>query len=349
MARKLATVTSARVPATQTNFPIYIDQDRLGMTTLAEAQSGRWYTASDLVTEMAREVVSVTEGHGKHPSLTSTAQICIDWDGVRSDYATTATYGRNAVWSDYGLISHDGGGTDSTGNGNTGTGIGGITIGGATGKLGKATTFDGSNDGINISHSASINVGSLSGSYTVSVWSKNNSGGTDQTLLSKFDASASSGTDKLPFLHFFNWTTNGKLGTGYRGTNATFRLIQNTATGLNDNSWVYSGFIHDGTLSQVKSFVNDDSFVTETRAAVGTTMENTNAITIGYLDNNGTLGQYFPGDIDEIRLIKVAVSQSWKDAEYNNQNDEADFWGSWTTISTGPAKYLGMFSLVEKA
>jgi len=290
---------------------------------------------SDDTTELAREIVtfSVTDETGEiHYKYSGTLSSSVDTDihvyadGSSSDYAVGATYGRNAVWSAYGLVSHDGGGTDSTGNGNTGTGRGGITIGGATGKMGEATTFDGSNDGITIAHSASINVGALLDSYTISVWSKNNSGSTLQSLMSKFDAGASSNVDKLPFLHLFNWTTNGKLGTGYRGTNGTFRPIQNTATGLNDNSWVYSGFIHDGNLSQVKSFVNDDSFVTETRAVVGTTMENTSAITIGYLDNNGTLGQYFPGDIDEIRLIKIAISQDWKDAEYNNQNSYSTFY-----------------------
>jgi hypothetical protein len=40
---KKATVRAADVPSTLTNFPTYVDLDRLGITTLAEAQSVRVY------------------------------------------------------------------------------------------------------------------------------------------------------------------------------------------------------------------------------------------------------------------------------------------------------------------
>jgi uncharacterized membrane protein len=47
--------------------------------------------------------------------------IYVDWDGVRSDYAVSATYGRNAVWVDLALVNHfETATTDSSGN-NTGT------------------------------------------------------------------------------------------------------------------------------------------------------------------------------------------------------------------------------------
>ena len=94
---KLATVNSARVPSTQTNFPAYVDLSRLGITTLAEAQSVRVYADSSKTTEWAREIVSATEMHVKVPSLTSTVTMYVDYDGVRSDYAVTDTFGRNAV------------------------------------------------------------------------------------------------------------------------------------------------------------------------------------------------------------------------------------------------------------
>ena len=40
---KQATVNAADVPASQTDFPSYVDLSRLGITTLAEAQSVRVY------------------------------------------------------------------------------------------------------------------------------------------------------------------------------------------------------------------------------------------------------------------------------------------------------------------
>ena len=38
---KTATVNASDVPSTQTNFPSYVDLSRLGITTLAEAESVR--------------------------------------------------------------------------------------------------------------------------------------------------------------------------------------------------------------------------------------------------------------------------------------------------------------------
>jgi len=103
---KQATVNASDVPATLTNYPAYVALSRLGITTLAEAQSVRCYSDSAKTTELAREIVSVTEMHVKVSSLTSTFVLYVDWDGARADYAATDTYGRNAVWSDYAFVFH---------------------------------------------------------------------------------------------------------------------------------------------------------------------------------------------------------------------------------------------------
>ena len=164
---KKATVRAADVPSTQTDFPSYVDLDRIGVTTLAEAQSIRVYADEAKTVEWAREIVSATEMHVKVPSLTSTVDIYVDWDGVRSDYAVGATYGRNAVWVDYEFVSHDGGGTDSTGNHST-TAEGGVTSGGITGKIGVGTSYDGSNDGFDTGYD-SFNPRN---NFTMSVWTR---------------------------------------------------------------------------------------------------------------------------------------------------------------------------------
>ena len=94
---KTATVNASDVPSTQTNFPVYVDLARLGITTQAEADSIRVYAESSKTTEWAREIVSVSEMWVKVPSLTSTTAIYIDWDGSRSDYSVSDTYGRNNI------------------------------------------------------------------------------------------------------------------------------------------------------------------------------------------------------------------------------------------------------------
>ena len=104
---KQATVNASDVPATLADYPSYVDLSRLGITTLAEAQSVRCYSDSAKTTELAREIVSATQMFVKIPSLTSTFVLYVDYDGVRADYAVTDTFGRNATWpSQFLLASH---------------------------------------------------------------------------------------------------------------------------------------------------------------------------------------------------------------------------------------------------
>jgi len=353
MARKLATVTSARVPATQTNFPIYIDQDRLGMTTLAEAQSGRWYTASDLVTEMAREVVSVTEGHGKHPSLTSTAQICIDWDGVRADYAVGATYGRNAVWVDYSAVWHmqaaSGARIDSTANGNDLTNNN--TVGSTSGKIGTAADLERSNSeyfDITDASQTGLDLQLNGGDHSFMMWIKPETlpsvagdamaliskdkvnGGADRSYLFEYHESA----NKLRHLYF---DSSGSLTRNEYATALAAGTNYHVVSTVDVSAKVFVGYLNGVTNSSTNLNTSATSL---SDSAVSFELGNNTEVT-------GT--SYFDGIMDEVRVKNSIISSGEAETTYNNQNDEADFWGSWTTISTGPAKYLGMFSLVEKA
>src|SRR6056297_2303141 len=115
MATKTATVNASDVAATLTNFPAYVDLSRVGITTLAEAESVRVYSDAAKTTELAREIVSASEMHVLIPSLTTSTQIWVDFDGVRSDYAVGATYGAEAVWSTFEGVWHLQDTTDSTG------------------------------------------------------------------------------------------------------------------------------------------------------------------------------------------------------------------------------------------
>ena len=311
MARKLATVTSARVPATQTNFPIYIDQDRLGMTTLAEAQSGRWYTASDLVTEMAREVVSVTEGHGKHPSLTSTAQICIDWDGVRSDYATTATYGRNAVWSDYEFVAHNLI-SDSTGNGydaaSNNTGVAGSP------KIGAARSFNGSNQQIVLPVSSTAIENSF-GDFSVSVWMNTPSGQTpDSQVLGNY-----TGTSISPNQYWMlRSRSNGAISSLFR-RDGNAENMNVTSDPINDGLWHHVVSVKDGKDVNLKV----DSSDVGIPASFSTDGNTNNNRDVGM---GMTYGRYYEGSIDEARIRKSVLSNNWITTEYNNQNANGSFW-----------------------
>ena len=102
----------------------------------------------------------------KSVDMNTTTEVYIDVDGARTEPTAGSTYGSEAVWSDYRMVSHDGGATkDSTGN-FTLTANGGITSGGETGQLGAATDYDGVNDWVDIGNS----VTDLNSSYTQSAW-----------------------------------------------------------------------------------------------------------------------------------------------------------------------------------
>ena len=168
MAFKKLSIASGKASGTNINMPLLVipsEITNLGTLTLAEAQSSRFYSDEAKTTELAREIVSADEIHVKVPSVTTSTTIYIDYDGVRSDYATDATYGTENVWSDYAYVSHDGGLTDSTGNGGDGTAFGTPTI--VTGKIGNGTLINADSEGYEIADNTAMQ---LQFPITISYW-----------------------------------------------------------------------------------------------------------------------------------------------------------------------------------
>ena len=67
-----------------------------------------------------------------------------------------------AVWdSNYVLVSHDGGKTDSTSYNNDGNTVGGVVAGGVSGQVGVATSFDGINENTIINDTYNLDLDSL--------------------------------------------------------------------------------------------------------------------------------------------------------------------------------------------
>jgi len=176
---KTATVQTGKVSGTHSNFPVYVDLSRVGVTTISEANSIRVYTDLAKTNEIAREIVSVSEMHCKVPTLSSTTTLYIDVDDVRSDYAVGATYGRNAVWSDYEFVfvTHNGGDTDSSGNRTTIKG-GGVSAGSASSNIGSATDFNGTTHYILFGDIDVVD-------YTVQVWANADTWGQQDTMMCK--------------------------------------------------------------------------------------------------------------------------------------------------------------------
>lgn len=311
---KSATVNAADVPATQTDFTAYVDLSRTGITTLAEAQSVRVYADSGKVTEWAREIVSVSEMWVKVPSLTSTVSIYVDWDGVRADYAATDTYGRNAVWTGNTVVYHMGDATtstvaDSTSNGYTGTKKAAGTPAEATGKIGNAQdgTYTLENSGTWINN-ASVNP-------NVYITMGTNTG--DNGKLAVY-VSAS-----------FQVSTNTfSAGTWYK-VRANFTGSQ-LLTYVNGTLW--DTFSKTTTARSFTFWFNADA-ISDDRAFVGV-----DGSTMSIMSRTNGAGLWpLDGKMDEFHWTASSVSANWETTEYNNQDDEAGFWGTWSTVGGGAA------------
>jgi len=319
---KTATVRSGDVPATQTNFPTYVDLDRLGITTLAEAQSIRVYADEAKTVEWAREIVSVDEMHVKVPSLTSTVDIYVDWDGVRSDYATTATYGAEAVWGGQGYLGvYHGVKDDSTSNGNSATDEGGAVSGDTTGLIGKATELNGSSEYLK-APAATRPDGNI---YAVFMHIKRSRTGVGERFFGHTQG-GSTGVLLSTRASPANAVQGAKIGVAAS-------VVESSGGALGSTSPYYAivyvadtngGFLYvDGTLV--------DS-VTSTAIFKGYN----SWIGIGARNNNNSPQEYFGGSIGEVRIAdSEGFDSDWISTEYNNQNDESAFWGTWTDAGGG--------------
>ena len=319
---KTATVRAADVPSTQTDFPSYVDLDRLGITTLAEAQSVRVYADSAKTTEWAREIVSVTEMHVKVPSLTSTVEIFVDWDGVRADYATTATYGRNAVWSDYVLVWH--------GNDITGT-----SVKDSAGNF-NATTHNMDEVNANIGKGQEV---TNDDSYMVSAASstidrKNREPLTMQTWVKLNNLDESSYF--LGMVRGINSRTADKrlrFNEGSPPNQFQFQLFKSgsfraySSLTVVTGQWYKLTGTYDGTTQKLYvDGVEEDSI----------------SNTVGSYPGFGSDAriQSHRGGYDSRFVVsggryrKEALSANWETTERNNQNAESTFWGTWTDVST---------------
>ena len=322
MAFKTATVNASDVPATLTNFPSYVDLDRLGVTTLAEAQSIRVYADEAKTVEWAREIVSVDEMHVKVPSFTSTVDIYVDWDGVRSDYVVTATYGAQNVWTEYEAVWHlneDPGGVspqmlDATGNGYDLEARGSMTSADLVDDhLGKAIELDGIDDYFST-----------------------------PTSFNTYPATA--GEIRYTSAIISDIPSNEDGGIVYFSAYNGFRVFDGGLLehSLGDNSGTDTSAsqVDDGNRYHVAAVFNQANEYRLYRNGVQVLQKNitdteasNNEIWLGRHNAFGS-GNYLDARISEVRWSRTDLGSDWATTEYNNQNAESTFWGTWTDVST---------------
>ena len=309
---KTATVRAADVPSTQTDFPSYVDLDRLGITTLAEAQSVRVYADSAKTTEWAREIVSVTEMHVKVPSLTSTVSMFVDWDGVRSDYAVTATYGSIAVWVDYLIVTHGNNNTDSAGNYDST----GMTLGGETGKIGTASYFDNSSQFIYSNDAELTEIKNRSISMTMWVKNMRTTSGAEAQLFGNYP-----GNGPSPNQFFGMWVTSSGIPyVAMRRDDGAQTIISDDGLSVNTSTWQKLTFVKDGL--DFRFFQNGTQVGSDVSFSTEGNTRNDFKLGGGVSINN----RFNTGYFEEVRYRDSLVTENWITTEYNNQNANGSFW-----------------------
>lgn len=333
MSFKSSTVNASKVAATLSNFPSFIDPSRLGITTLAQAQSSRFYADSGKVVEWAREVASATEIYSKIASLTSSTVAYCDFDGVRADYAVTDTYGRNAVWTGYRAVWHLNDLVDSTGNGYTLTNNNSVTMN-ATGKLGGAADFGSSNSSKTLSI-ASI-LGLASRSYSITNWiSLVNGSASGQGIWTFND-----GTNLIrPYTYYES--SGGNLTVRFAHEKANSTSVQtNQIANFANNTWYFMAQTYND--STLRPYINNTAGATQSISGAGTGSL-VSTMRLGSHQGNPAPSLYMSGKIDEFRVSNDTKSTDWLTTEYNNQSDESTFWGAWADVGGGQNSAFLMF------
>ncbi len=336
MAFKAIPVTAAQVSGSHTDFPVYIKPSAMTgweALTLAEAQSIRFYSDEAKTTELAREVVSADEIHVKVPSLTTSTTIYADYDGIRADYATDATYGAEAVWGEYSYVNHNAGSSDSTSTGNIASPVGGITSGGQTGKIGESTFYDGVDDGFTLSqNSSTFPLGNEDRVYQA--WVK--------TDLSAARVILEYGSASFYQAIRFLVTPNGALTfTAYLPSPQP----KSSDNAISDDTYHLAVAQYVGS-TRTFSFYVDGSDAGAENETISSNL-NTNFGFYGQnlgIRSNG--GNPWHKEMEEVRFRKSTLSPAWITTEYNNQNDVASFWGTVTDVGPVPVASTGFFAFV---
>lgn len=327
MATFSATVTAAKVAATLTDYPSYIDLSEMPASFWSTVTNGggdiRCYSDEALTTELAREVVSCDtatdtgELHVKIPSLTTSTVIYITVDGTSTEPAVGSTYGRNAVWSDYAAVYHfQSDASDSSGNQSDGT-VTGATNG--ADKIGNGYDFDGTDDEIDFGRITELES---QGAYTLSAWHSTDLG-TDAHLWGSSLGAGSSNSQAY-------YENTSPTDIYFAVSSINNRLVYPT-TDMTADQKHYLQQVFDGSLSgnsnRLKVYL-DGVNKTADGSFVGTIESTSGSDTRNFVIGRNPNGTNFPlnGTFDELRIIQSALSADWISTEYNNQDSPSTFW-----------------------
>lgn len=171
-----------------------------------------------------------------------------------------------------------------------------------TGRIGRALTFNGSTDFIDVTHNSLLN--NADAGWSVCFWMKQSA--TTNVPLSKWSGAAGEG---YGMYNDDNW---------YFGSGGAFSSA--AASRQSDGAWHYYCLNHDG--SNFRSYRNGTAVGGPT--AVATPANNTNNLNIGRDNRTGGVS-YIAADIDEVEVNSSARSSDWFTTQYN-MGTQSTFW-----------------------
>jgi len=330
---KITPDTGEVVGGAHSDMPLVLipSDTEIGALTLAEAESIRCYTDSGLTTEIAREVVSADEIHIKVPSVSSSTEIWVDFDGVRSDYATTATYGAENVWTDYSGVVHfnESSGTaalNSTGGSNGTHTASGVNVG-ATGKIGRAVDYLGTS-GADTRFGNLVSLGT--NDFSISMWVQLDSV-VDNNMFIYNKANSGAVNNRI-----FMRTLSGSVSI-FTQDSSTFTNLTHP-TSISTATWYHVVATRTGTSGVIYLNANGSSGTVPGGNVGGSTPWQTGNLTTTFPMN---------GRLDGVKIRPSLLSADWITTEYNNQVDNGAFWVATEVGGGGGATFTPIVSMIS--
>lgn len=244
-------------------------------------------------------------------------------DGALTEYAFTATFGRNNVYGKYSAVWHLNDTVDSTGNGFTLTEIGSPSV--VSASYGKGYDLNGSSQRLDFSSAPETAV-----PMTHTAFAKSDSLTAEQVVLSLTETSTSNNEFKLTFRgdqpgDFIRASTKVTTSTSDAQTNAAYTTSAyhlaggRFVTATDRNASIDGANEGQNTTSRVPTGIDGGS--------------------IGAL-RRATPIVYFDGIIEEARIAGSDLGLSWLKTEYNNQSDPATFATAGTPVPIGGVNNL---------
>jgi hypothetical protein len=332
--RKKITINESQVSGSTalTNFPLLVNlTSDAALAANAQADGDDiLFTSSDGTTKLSHEIEQYTSSTGelvawvKIPSLSATANTDIYLyygNASATSQQSASSAWRSAIPGVYHLNQVPTGSSndilDSTSPADHGTSSGSMTSGDSVdAKIGKGLDFDGINDAINVPNTNNtFDFGSSD--FTFETWVKT----TESCTGNRVYISQRNSTNGLAM--WLGCTDGNKANFSIRDGNNSTTVVTGTTT-INTGGWFKIAATKTGTTNiTMKLYVNG---VQEGPSETKTVAALTSTSPIKIADYNANATFYPEAVLDEVRVVKEALSADWIQSEFNNQNSPSTFY-----------------------